>query len=386
MNRRTEKGTSGSQYGDKYLYDVDGSLLGTYHRTNGPFRGDSWAVNVYFAGRQVWRQQTEFNWSMPPLAVSPDRLGSTVKHFPYGDEPTTTAPNREKFATYYRDEVTALDYARNRYYSSTIARFTTADPYGPSARAGAPQTWNRYTYVGGDPVNFNDPSGLIALQPQPCPPGTLMTLGGTCTPWAPWSAYVSDPWDVVGGRVPLYMELVPDLVGVDGDGASFLGDMKAQAEWAVANVSEHCSRAFGGTRAAQQAYAQNMIFVDGHPGANGPNTVVSMFPYLKNYGGSSNYTFAEVTQYSYTTILEYPNDYRYKGAISNIVVIGAAFWDRSWTDQNTTLVHEFLHYYLNMGELALAGHLTGYAGNDAHEASLAISGWLRDDCPPKETP
>jgi RHS repeat-associated protein len=136
--------------------------------------GISTYKNVYFGGRQVYRSYIGSSGT-----VIQDRLGSTVKHFPFGDEPSATTPNREKFATYYRDEVTALDYARNRYYSSTIARFTTADPYGPSARPGAPQTWNRYTYVGGDPVNRNDPSGLqtVVITDEGPPPITRYYWG-----------------------------------------------------------------------------------------------------------------------------------------------------------------------------------------------------------------
>jgi hypothetical protein len=53
----------------------------------------------------------------------------------------------------------------NRYYARTIARFTTPDPYGGSAKPGNPQSWNRYTYVGNDPVNRNDPSGLDWYDP-----------------------------------------------------------------------------------------------------------------------------------------------------------------------------------------------------------------------------
>jgi len=66
-----------------------------------------------------------------------------------------------KFATYYRDGTTALDYANQRYYGRTIGRFLTADPYGGSANPANPQSWNRYAYVQGDPVNANDPSGLV---------------------------------------------------------------------------------------------------------------------------------------------------------------------------------------------------------------------------------
>ena len=39
-----------------------------------------------------------------------------------------TAQDRDKFATYYRDSTTTLDYAQNRYYASTLARFTSPDP------------------------------------------------------------------------------------------------------------------------------------------------------------------------------------------------------------------------------------------------------------------
>jgi len=56
---------------------------------------------------------------------------------------------------------TGLDYADQRYYTPGSGRFMTADPYQASAGAGDPGSWNRYSYVQGDPVNNVDPSGLI---------------------------------------------------------------------------------------------------------------------------------------------------------------------------------------------------------------------------------
>ena len=47
-----------------------------------------------------------------------------------------------------------------RYYASTLGRFTSPDPYGGSADGKDPQSWNRYSYVQDDPVNHNDPSGM----------------------------------------------------------------------------------------------------------------------------------------------------------------------------------------------------------------------------------
>ena len=61
-----------------------------------------------------------------------------------------------------------LDYARNRYYSSTLGRFMTADPYMNSAGPADPGSWNRYTYTRGDPVNRFDPGGLGDEDPNEC--------------------------------------------------------------------------------------------------------------------------------------------------------------------------------------------------------------------------
>jgi RHS repeat-associated protein len=66
----------------------------------------------------------------------------------------------EKFATCYRDTKTGLDYAMNRYYWSGLGRFLTADPYTDSAGSLDSQSWNRYLYTRGDPLNRTDRNGL----------------------------------------------------------------------------------------------------------------------------------------------------------------------------------------------------------------------------------
>ena len=162
-----------------YFYGVDGRKLATYSLTviggSGlayQFATSTASMQVYFAGKLVAQG---FGASISPYVQ--DRLGSMryngaynypvnyPAYYPYGEDKGTAAPNDQiKFATYTRDYASGLDYADQRYYSSQFGRFMTPDPYRATATSPSnpnnPQSWNRYAYVTGDPVNFYDRSGL----------------------------------------------------------------------------------------------------------------------------------------------------------------------------------------------------------------------------------
>jgi RHS repeat-associated protein len=112
------------------------------------------------------------------------------------------------FATYRSDTSTNLRYARNRYYSSTLARFTTPDPYRASGGPADPQSWNRYAYVQNDPVNYHDPSGLYITVPT----GPIDLRPDLPPPVAPAPA----TWFSSGfsaASIASHMELMLDLSG-----------------------------------------------------------------------------------------------------------------------------------------------------------------------------
>ena len=48
----------------------------------------------------------------------------------------------------------------NRYEQPGVGRFMSPDPYKASAGPSDPGSWNRYAYVGGDPVTYSDLTGL----------------------------------------------------------------------------------------------------------------------------------------------------------------------------------------------------------------------------------
>jgi len=79
----------------------------------------------------------------------------TYGHFPFGETwYQTGTSNKWDFTSYERDlNSSGLDYANARFYSSRLGRFISLDQVLGS---------NRFAYVGNDPVNLVDPTGMDA--------------------------------------------------------------------------------------------------------------------------------------------------------------------------------------------------------------------------------
>jgi RHS repeat-associated protein len=96
-------------------------------------------------------------------------LKETHDYEPFGVEitPTDECGNTHRFTGQERDQESGNDNFHYRFYASTMGRFMKPDsqlgsPYNP-------QSLNLYSYVEGNPANFNDPLGHAPKGGDPDP-------------------------------------------------------------------------------------------------------------------------------------------------------------------------------------------------------------------------
>jgi RHS repeat-associated protein len=85
---------------------------------------------------------------------------TTTTYEPYGKllAQTGSSGTTYGFTGEQYDAATGLVYLRTRYYNPALQMFMSADPWGGSIWR--PATFNGYDYVGSNPINLGDPSGL----------------------------------------------------------------------------------------------------------------------------------------------------------------------------------------------------------------------------------
>lgn len=106
-------------------------------------------------GQVAWQwAYSEFGDEQPTVASN--RFANTALNQSFG---TTTVPAvtfNLRYPGQYYDQESNLYYNYHRSYSATIGRYTQADPIGLQGG------WNRFSYVGQNPLSFTDPLGLAS--------------------------------------------------------------------------------------------------------------------------------------------------------------------------------------------------------------------------------
>ncbi|MDQ3801733.1 MAG: RHS repeat-associated core domain-containing protein [Acidobacteriota bacterium] len=149
--RRVKKIVPAMQEITIFLYDASAKLIMEYSTAQPPqIPQVSYTTNDHLGSPRInTNQQGDV---MARHDYQP--FGEEIQRASYGSDDI-----RKQFTGYERDKETNLDFAQARYYNSDQGRFSSPDPYLPSAVAGTPQSWNRYAYVLNRPFVYVDPDG-----------------------------------------------------------------------------------------------------------------------------------------------------------------------------------------------------------------------------------
>ena len=188
---------------ETYTYDAEGRRINKTSNgvaTNDLYDGADITAEVDNAGRRLVTYTHGPNMDDPLIRITPnqtlyyhaDGLGSIVAtsnpggsvissqlYDAWGNRTNSSGTIPTYGYTGREPDATGLIYYRARYYDPSIGRFISRDP------AGMPDGINRYAYVGNDPVNLVDPSGLVDIMV----PGTNVSGKRDSNWWQPGSDF-----------------------------------------------------------------------------------------------------------------------------------------------------------------------------------------------------
>ncbi|WP_347887817.1 RHS repeat-associated core domain-containing protein [Nitrosomonas europaea] len=181
-------------------YNSGGTLLRRYVHGPGVDEPLVWYEGTTTTNK-TWLYQDQLG-SVIGTANSAGTSTAIHSYGPYG-EPNIATGIRFRYTGQQFLGSLNLYYYKARFYSPALGRFLQTDPIGTA------DDLNLYAYVGNNPINFNDPSGLSAAAASMLlgklgswgreNAGTLAEIGIGFTP----AGFYTDLYSAVAGRTPI---------------------------------------------------------------------------------------------------------------------------------------------------------------------------------------
>lgn len=145
------------------IYDAFGKLAAEYGQADEGTGGVSYIQQDWQGSVRTITNSSGFVTSRTDHQAFGEPIGAGVGLRSTSQGYWGTAATRQGYGMTERDEATGLDHTWFRKHEGFAGRWTSPDPYKGSMDLGDPQSFNRYSYVGSQPTNFIDPSGLMRI-------------------------------------------------------------------------------------------------------------------------------------------------------------------------------------------------------------------------------
>ncbi len=245
----------------------------------------------------------------------------------------------------------------------------TPDPYTNSGRLTDPQSWNRYAYTRGDPVNRYDPNGM----------DDSVTVYGiyTALDYQTFSAYTS--YGATGGSYYAAAGAAQAQfanVAVNAAMAGFVTDFQARTQLnaRLQNfASSNCAKIFakviqGFSTSDFTSDAQSDTF---YAARGGPYSKLTQNQAVGN-GVSTTLSGSVPYGWDATTIW---------GPQGTAVLLGPNYFtNTNSTFQENALLHEALHGYTEWNDVEIFSNFAAYGLQQIHGGTIDITDWLSNDC------
>ncbi len=180
------KNCSNNQQIAQYVYDYQGNRIVKKNYVNGTLNNTVYSPNKGYETKKLSDNSTQnttyyyvkddlvakknsdgtkhyyLSDNLHSTSVLTNQSGTVVEnttYYPFGDIRSGGTKSKYLYTSQENDPETGLDYYNARYYYSHIRHFTQPDDI--IADLYNPQQLNRYSYVGNNPLTYNDPTGHI---------------------------------------------------------------------------------------------------------------------------------------------------------------------------------------------------------------------------------
>lgn len=210
-----------------FIFDAGGKMVAEYGGLQSTDEGGvKYLLSDWQGSTRALTSNSGYVQARIDYSAFGEEIGVTIGQRTATQGFSATNSVRQKYGLTERDDATGLDHTWFRKHENRAGRWTGPDPYGGSMSKDDPQSFNRYSYVQGQPANFVDPSGLNAAS------------GGFS-----WSCWVTWRSDADGSHFQITSVSCQTWSNSGGGGGSDKDKVRNQLDFYLKNKSRACEKA-----------------------------------------------------------------------------------------------------------------------------------------------